>query len=59
MNPYNFLVEVKNELVKVVWPTKRQTLMYTAAVILFSLAVALILGVADFGLFRLFEKLVQ
>lgn len=43
---------------KVVWPTRRQTIVYTAMVIVFSLAVAVILGAADYGLLKLFEKAV-
>ena len=58
MNPITFLIEAKNELAKVVWPTRKQTLQYTAAVVLFSLAVAAILGAADLGFFKVFEKLV-
>ncbi len=57
-NMIKFFVEVKNELVKVVWPTKTQTLQYTLVVIVFSLVVSLILAAFDFGLFRLFEKIV-
>lgn len=58
MNPIQFLGEVKNELVKVVWPTRKQTLQYTLIVILFSLVVSAILGAADLGLFTIFEKIV-
>lgn len=58
MNPISFLVEVKNELTKVVWPTRRQTLQYTVVVIVFSIGVAAILGAADYGLFKIFEKIV-
>ncbi|MBL8030517.1 MAG: preprotein translocase subunit SecE [Candidatus Doudnabacteria bacterium] len=53
-----FLIEVKNEMMKVVWPTKLQTLQYTFVVIGFSLVVSLILAAFDFGLFKLFEKIV-
>lgn len=58
MNPINFLIEVKNELIKVVWPTKKQTAQYTLVVIIFSLVIAGILGAADYGLFKIFEKIV-
>ncbi|MEK7120434.1 MAG: preprotein translocase subunit SecE, partial [Patescibacteria group bacterium] len=40
--------DVKNELGKVNWPTRQQTLRYTAAVILISVAVALFLGLWDY-----------
>lgn len=59
MNPINFLKEVWVELGKVIWPTKSETVKYTITVIAFSIAVSLILGAADYGLFRLFEKIVQ
>jgi preprotein translocase subunit SecE len=59
MNPINFLVEVKNELAKVVWPTRKQTLQYTATVVLFSVVIAAILGAADLGLFKIFETIVS
>jgi preprotein translocase subunit SecE len=57
MNPIEFLGQVKTELTKVIWPTKSETLKYTVTVILFSLAVAFILGAADYGLLKLFEVL--
>jgi len=53
------LGEVKTELQKVIWPTKQETLKYTLVVIAFSLGVALILGAADYGLFRLFSKIIE
>jgi len=55
MNPIQFLVEVKSELSKVVWPSKGETLRYTITVIVFSLAVALVLGAFDYLLLKLFE----
>ena len=55
---FTFLSEVKAELLKVVWPTKKQTINYTIAIILFSLAMAIVLGAADLGLLQLFAKLV-
>ncbi|MBI2055737.1 MAG: preprotein translocase subunit SecE [Candidatus Sungbacteria bacterium] len=42
-----FLREARIELKKVTWPTKRQTIRYTAAVIAMSLAVAAFLGGLD------------
>jgi preprotein translocase SecE subunit len=55
---FQFLSEVKNELAKVVWPTRAETFKYTLTVILFSIGVAIILGAFDFGLLKLFEILV-
>lgn len=59
MNPLKFLNEVKTELGKVIWPSRKETVKYTATVIVFSLAVALILAVADFGLLKIFETLLS
>ena len=48
-----FLREVRVELSKVVWPSRREALKLTGVVILFSLIVAVYLGLVDFGLNRL------
>ncbi len=53
-----FFVEVKNELAKVIWPSRAETFKYTITVIVFSLAVAFILGAADYGLLRIFEAII-
>jgi preprotein translocase subunit SecE len=58
MNIINFLSEVKTELSKVVWPTKKETIRYTFTVIIFSLVVSLLLGLADLGILTFFEKVV-
>ena len=55
---FQFLAEVKNELAKVVWPTRSETVKYTVTVILFSVGVALVLGAFDYGLLKVFEVLV-
>lgn len=55
---FGFFKEVYGEMQKVVWPTRKQTLQYTLLVIAFSLAVAIFLGAADYGLLKLFEKVV-
>ena len=43
-----FLKDVKLELSKVAWPTRDQTIQYTAVVIGLSLVIALFLGGVDF-----------
>ncbi len=53
-----FFKEVKSELSKVVWPSRNDTIRYTIAVIVFSIAVALILGAADYGLLVGVQKLI-
>ncbi|MBI3231800.1 MAG: preprotein translocase subunit SecE [Candidatus Doudnabacteria bacterium] len=57
MNPLQFLSEVKAELAKVVWPTRSETIKYTITVIVFSIAVALVLGLADLGILSSFAKI--
>jgi preprotein translocase subunit SecE len=56
---FNFFREVKAELFKVVWPSRRDTIRYTVTVIIFSIGVALILGAADFGLLKVFEAILN
>ncbi|NQT11001.1 MAG: preprotein translocase subunit SecE [Desulfobacteraceae bacterium] len=45
-----FLREVKVELKKVVWPTRKQTLGSTLVVIILVMIIALFLGAVDIGL---------
>ncbi len=43
-----FLNESRSELKKVRWPTREQTLQYTMAVVVVSIAIAAFLGTLDF-----------
>ena len=54
----NFLKEVRQELKKVTWPTRRDTVKYTVIVVVISLAVAVFLGAADFVFTWLMNKFV-
>ena len=56
---FKFLGEVRNELAKVVWPTRAETIQYTLIVIVFSVVVAFVLGAFDYGLLKLFERLLE
>lgn len=47
-NIITFLKEVKEELVKVAWPTREQTIRYTILVIIVTVAVGLFLGGLDY-----------
>jgi preprotein translocase subunit SecE len=47
-NLKNFLIEAKGELMKVNWPSKKQTINYTLIVVAFSVIVALFLGGLDY-----------
>ena len=53
-----YFKDSKSELKKVVWPTKKQAINHTALVIGFSLALAIFLGLIDFGLNKLLERVV-
>lgn len=54
-----FFKDVRSELFKVVWPSRRDTIRYTITVIVFSIAVAIILGAADYGLLRGFQAILN
>jgi len=47
MSVTKFLAEVREELAKVVWPTRNQTMRLTLIVLGVSLTVALYLGLVD------------
>jgi len=55
VNPAKFFTEVKSELLKVTWPTKKQVIRLTTVVIVISLAVGLFIG----GLDMLFTKAIE
>lgn len=56
--PANFLREVREELTKVVWPTRDEIIRLTGVVILVSLGVGLFLGGIDFILTKLVSLIV-
>lgn len=58
-NPIQFIKEARSELGKVVWPTRREVTRITIGVIVLSLAVALYLGAADYGLTKLMELILN
>lgn len=55
----NFLKEVKEELNKVVWPSRAQTIRYTILVIAVAVAVGLALGGLDYILTLFTNFLIQ
>lgn len=57
-NPLQFLKDVKNELGKVIWPTRQQTIKMTLYVIGISVFVAIALGLVDLGLTTLLQKFI-
>ncbi|HXG78664.1 MAG TPA: preprotein translocase subunit SecE [Methyloceanibacter sp.] len=46
-NPFEFIQQVRTEVAKVTWPTRRETLITTAMVMLMSVAAALFFLAAD------------
>ena len=55
----DFLEEAKEELKKVAWPTRKETLTTSAAVLLLVLVVSLYLGLVDLGLAKIIEALLS
>ena len=56
-NPFEFIQQVRTEATKVVWPTRRETLVTTGLVMLMALFASLFLILVDEGL-RLIVSLV-
>ena len=56
---FQFFIEVKNELAKVVWPTRNETVKYTFIIIIFSIVIAAFLGACDYLLFILFQAIIN
>ncbi len=54
-----FLREVKVELKKVTWPTRKQTLGSTLVVIILVMIIAFFLGIVDIGLSNLVRVFIQ
>lgn len=54
----SFLSGVKVEMKKVIWPTKKELINYTVMVIIATIVVMVIIGVAD-GVFSQLFKLLQ
>ncbi len=59
MRLLDFLREVKVELQKVVWPSKRQTIQLTMIVVLVSIIVGFFIGGLDLLLTQLFKALLK
>jgi len=54
-----FLKEVKTELKKVVWPTRKDAIASTSVVVILVIIIALFLGLADFGLSRIIRLILD
>ncbi|MDD5430870.1 MAG: preprotein translocase subunit SecE [Candidatus Pacebacteria bacterium] len=53
----SFLQEAKQELMKVNWPSRQETVKLTIVVIIFSLGLSVYLGILDFGFGSLLKQL--
>jgi len=54
-----FLKEVKIELKKVVWPTRKDTIASTSVVIILVIIIAIFLGLVDFGLSKIIRVILD
>jgi len=54
----NYLKEVRLEMKKINWPTKKETLKYTLLVIGVSLTIAVFLGLFDFLFTLILNKII-
>lgn len=54
----NYLKETRQELRKVNWPTRTQTIQYTILVIVISVGVAVFLGAIDYALRFIVNKFI-
>jgi len=55
----NYFKGAKEELSKVVWPSRQATINHSLMVIGVSIVVALFLGVVDLGLSKVIESLIK
>ncbi len=54
-----YIKESRDELKKVVWPSRKETVKYTLLVIGISFAMAVFLGALDFGLTIVLEQVIR
>jgi preprotein translocase subunit SecE len=54
----NFLTEVKQELKKVTWPTKDETIGTTAVVLVLVIIISGFLGIVDVGLSKIIKIII-
>ncbi len=59
LSPLIFLQQTYEELLKVIWPTRNETIRLTVVVILSSLIVGLFLGTLDFVFTKLLSLLIN
>jgi preprotein translocase SecE subunit len=54
----NFLLDTRQELRRVNWPTREETIHFTLFVVWLSLGVAAFIGILDFGFLTILEKVI-
>jgi preprotein translocase subunit SecE len=54
-SPARFIKDIISELKKVTWPSAKDLIKYSGAVLAFILVIAIIVGLMDFGLTSLFD----
>lgn len=54
-----YLKESRDEMKRVVWPSRRETTKHTILVFAISLAIAAFLGIIDYGLNRLLQFVIN
>ena len=54
-----FWQEARQEFKRVNWPTREETIRYTMFVVIFSVFLALFLGILDYGFVRALEKIIS
>lgn len=54
----NYFKKSKEQIKKVVWPSKKEAAKHTAVVIVISLALAIFLGLLDFLLTQIFQLII-
>jgi len=57
--PYAFLKEVKTELGKVIWPTRKEAVKLTAVVTGLSVAVGFFIGALDYIFTKMMELILR
>jgi preprotein translocase subunit SecE len=55
----NFIRELRSEIRKVVWPSRREVVNLTGVIVALSAAMGVVLGVVDFAFSEFFRALLQ
>jgi preprotein translocase subunit SecE len=55
---FAYLRQSRNELTKVVWPTRRNAIRLSIGVVIFSVVLALFIGLWDFLFTQLIQKII-